>query len=188
MSKKKSEVIFVNTSPEVKKTMVGLAKSALRASGKVIRKHVRDDVPMRTKHIKNHIASWVFVDRDTGQPKMQIGFYGWQKVKRRGKQPSHSSPWWIESGTKPHIIRAKHPIRDMTIHGFQSMYDKSTGTNYGLRVNHPGQQATNVLRNSVYNNIEEIRAAQEEYLALLSGEIEKAAGKALDGEAEDDDD
>lgn len=178
MSKKKSEVIFVNTSPEVKKTMVGLAKSALRASGKVIRKHVRDDVPMRTKHIKNHIASWVFVDRDTGQPKMQIGFYGWQKVKQRGKKPSHSSPWWIERGTKPHMILSKG----------KPLYDKSTGTYYGHNVDHPGQQATNVLRNSVYNNINEIRAAQEEYLALLSGEIEKAAGKALDGEVEDDDD
>ena len=68
------------------------------------------------------------------------------------------------------------------------LFDKSKGIKYGDEVNHPGQQATNVLRNSVYNNIEEIRAAQEEYLKLLSDEIEKAAGKALDGEAEDDDD
>lgn len=178
MPKKKSEVIFVNTSPEVKKTMVGLAKAALRASGKVIRKHVRDDVPMRTKRIKNHIASWVLIDRDTGQPKMQIGFYGWQKVKQRRKQPSHSSPWWIEQGTKPHMILAKG----------KPLFDKSKGIKYGYEVSHPGQQATNVLRNSVYNNIEEIRAAQEEYLKLLNEEIEKAAGRALDGEAEDDDD
>ena len=70
---KKSEVVFVDTSPEVKKVMAGLAKSALRASGKVVRKHIRDDVPLRTKRIKNHIASWVFIDRKTGQPQMQIG-------------------------------------------------------------------------------------------------------------------
>jgi len=49
---KKSEIVFVDASAEVKKTMAGLAKAALRASGKVIRKHVRDDVPVRTKHIK----------------------------------------------------------------------------------------------------------------------------------------
>ena len=175
---KKSEVVFVDTSPEVKKTMIGLAKSALRASGKVIRKHIRDDVPLRTKHIKNHIASWVFVDYKTGQPQMQVGFYGWQKVRKRGKQPSHSSPWWIERGTKPHMILSKG----------KPLYDKSTGSYYGYNVDHPGQKATNVLRNSVYNNIAEIRAAQEEFLSLLSEEIEKAAGKALDGEAEDDDD
>lgn len=175
----KSEIVFVDTSPEVKKTMVGLAKSALRASGKVIRKHVRDDVPLRTKNIKNHIASWVFVDYKTGQPQMQIGFYGWQRVRKRGKQPSHSSPWWIEQGTKPHAILTKD--------GGKPLYDKSTGTFYGNHVLHPGQQATNVLRNSVYNNIKEIRAAQEEYLQLLNEEIEKAGGKIFDGEAEDDD-
>lgn len=173
---KKSEVVFVDTSPEVKKVMAGLAKSALRASGKVIRKHIRDDVPLRTKRIKNHIASWVFIDRKTGQPQMQIGFYGWQKVKKRGKQPSHSSPWWIEEGTKPHLI-----------HSSKTMYDKSTATKYGHNVNHPGQVATHVLRNSVYNNISEIRAAQEEYLKLLSEEIEKAKSKIDDKDYEEDD-
>ena len=159
---KKSEVVFVDTSPEVKKVMAGLAKSALRASGKVVRKHIRDDVPLRTKRIKNHIASWVFIDRKTGQPQMQIGFYGWQKVKKRGKQPSHSSPWWIEEGTKPHLI-----------HSSKTMY--------------PGEAATHVLRNSVYNNISEIRAAQEEYLKLLSEEIEKAKSKIDDKDYEEDD-
>lgn len=173
---KKSEVVFVDTSPEVKKVMAGLAKSALRASGKVVRKHIRDDVPLRTKRIKNHIASWVFIDRKTGQPQMQIGFYGWQKVKKRGKQPSHSSPWWIEEGTKPHLI-----------HSSKTMYDKSTATKYGRNVNHPGQAATHVLRNSVYNNISEIRAAQEEYLKLLSEEIEKAKSKIDDKDYEEDD-
>ena len=177
----KSDVVFVDTSPEVKKAMVGLAKAALRASGKVIRKHVRDDVPKRTKNIKNHIASWVFVDYKTGQPQMQIGFYGWQKVRKRGKTPSHSSPWWIEHGTKPHRIPR------LTNDAAKPLYDKSSGTFYGWAVDHPGQQETNILRNSVYNNIGEIRAAQEEYLALLNEEIEKLTGKTLDGEAEDDD-
>lgn len=172
----KSKITFVDTSPEVKKVMAGLAKSALRASGKVVRKHIRDDVPLRTKRIKNHIASWVFIDRKTGQPQMQIGFYGWQKVKKRGKQPSHSSPWWIEEGTKPHLI-----------HSSKTMYDKSTATKYGHNVNHPGQAATHVLRNSVYNNISEIRAAQEEYLKLLSEEIEKAKSKIDDKDYEEDD-
>jgi len=176
---KKSEIVFVDASAEVKKTMAGLAKAALRASGKVIRKHVRDDVPVRTKHIKNHIASWVFIKYDTGQPQMQVGFYGWQKVKKRGKQPSHSSPWWIEQGTKPHSIPK--------LTADKPLYDKSTGTFYGWHVDHPGQQETNVLRNSVYDNISEIRAAQEEYLKLLNEEIEKAGGKALFEDVEEDD-
>lgn len=175
----KAEIVFVDTSPEVKKAMVNLSKAALRAAGKVIRKHIRDDVPKRTKNIKNHIASWVFVDKKTGQPQMQIGFYGHQRVRKRGKQPSRSSPWWIEYGTKPHEIKVLNA---------RVMYDKSTGTYYGGSAQHPGEKATHVLRNSVYDNVDEIRAAQEEYLAELSDTIQKALGKGLDGEAEDDGD
>lgn len=173
---KKSKVTFVDTSPEVKKVMAGLAKSALRASGKVIRKHVRDDVPLRTKNIKNHIATWVFIDNKTGQPQMQVGFYGWQRVRKRGKKPSHSSPWWIEYGTNPHTISAKRT-------GIMR-YDENY---FGRRVQHPGQTATNVLRNSVHNNIDEIKAAQEEYLKLLNEEIEKAGAKVYNGDEEEDD-
>lgn len=185
MSSNKFKVDFIDTSSEVKKTMEQLSKSALRASAKVVRKHIRDDVPVRTKRIKNHVASWVFIDKKTGQPQAQIGFYGWQRVKKRGKKPSHSSPWWIEQGTKPHVIKAKLGF-DLK-YGFHHMYDKSKGIDYGLKVQHPGQAATNILRNSVYNNIDEIRAAQEEYLKLLNGELEKAGAKIYNGDEEEDD-
>ena len=176
MSSNKFKVDFIDTSSEVKKTMEQLSKSALRASAKVIRKHIRDDVPVRTKRIKNHVASWVFIDKKTGQPQAQIGFYGWQRVKKRGKKPSHSSPWWIEYGTKPHTIRAKKA----PVLRYGNMI-------FGKEVLHPGQTATNVLRNSVYNNIDEIRAAQEEYLKLLNGELEKAGAKIYNGDEEEDD-
>lgn len=176
MSSNKYKVDFIDTSSEVKKTMEQLSKSALRASAKVIRKHIRDDVPVRTKRIKNHVASWVFIDKKTGQPQAQIGFYGWQRVKKRGKKPSHSSPWWIEYGTKPHTIRAvKAPVL------------RYGNIIFGKEVQHPGQAATNILRNSVYNNIDEIRAAQEEYLKLLNGELEKAGAKIYNGDEEEDD-
>ena len=58
---------------------------------------------------------------------------------------------------------------------------------YGKQVHHPGQPATNVLRNAVYNNIDEIKAAQEEYLKLLNDEISKATGKIYNGDEEEDD-
>lgn len=171
----KSKVTFVDTSSEVKKVMSNLAKSALRASAKIIRKHVRNDVPLRTKHIKNHIASWVFIDYKTGQPQMQVGFYGWQRVRKRGKLASHASPWWVEYGTKAHPIKAR---------GKTMRFDDNI---YGKEVKHPGQPATNVLRNSVYNNIDEIKSAQEEYLKLLNEEISKAQGKVYNGDEEEDD-
>lgn len=183
-------VKFVDKSDEVKKTLVGLSKAALRESGKVIRKKLRQNVPHRSKRFKNHIASWVMINRATGQPTLQIGFYSWQRVRKRGKQPSHSSPWWVEFGTgqrgdtyspnkkrpSPHIIepqKAKLLTDGITV--------------YGRHVEHPGQAATHVLRDTVQNNIGEIRAAQEKYLVEISEAIEKANRKVLTEDIEEDD-
>ena len=183
-------VKFVDKSDEVKKTLIGLSKAALRESGKVIRKKIRENVPLRTKRFKNHIASWVMINKQTGQPTLQIGFYSWQKVKKRGKKPSHASPWWVEFGTgqrgdtyspnrkrpSPHIIepkRAKLLTDGITI--------------YGYHVEHPGQPATHVLRDTVQNSITDIRNTQKKYLSEISGTIEKAYGKSLFEDLEEDD-
>jgi len=162
-TKKKSKgtgfnITFTDYSENEKKKIQSLSKKALNASGKVIRAKILEKIPERTKSLKNHIASWAFINKTTGQPTIQIGFYGWQKVRKRGKKPSHANPHWIEFGTKPHKIRAKNA--------------KAMGYNadfFGSEADHPGQKATNLLRNAVYDNIAEIKAAQMEYLA----EIEK---------------
>lgn len=171
-----SNIKFVNTSKEAKNTMAGLAKSALRASGKAVRKYLRENIPMRSKRFKNHIASWVFIDKQTGQPQMQIGFYGWQRVKKRGKLPSHANPHWIEFGTKAHQIVPKNA----KALGYADDF-------FGSGVHHPGTKATNVLRNTVYDHIDDIKAAQTEYLAELNKTLEAASGKIYNGEEEEDD-
>ena len=81
----KYNVTFVNKSDEVKKAIVGLSKTALRASGKVVRKYLRDNVPLRSKRFKNHIGTWVMINYSTGQPTLQVGFYSWQKVRKKRK-------------------------------------------------------------------------------------------------------
>ena len=156
--------------------MQGLSRSALRESGKVLRKILRQNIPMRSKRLKNHIATWAFVDRRTGQPQLQVGFYSWQKVRSRNKQPSHASPHWVEFGTSPHVISARN-ARAMAY----------GGDFFGARVNHGGQRGTHVLRNSVYDNIQAIRAAQEVYLKALSDTIERAQGKINQSEEAEDD-
>ncbi len=173
----KSTVTFINTSAEVKKTLEGLSKTALRASGKVIRKKLRENVPVRSKFLKNHIGTWVFIARDTGVPTMQIGLYGWQRVKKRGKQPSSMSPHWVEFGTKAHDITAKSAK--------VLAYDDIS---YGKSVKHPGNKATHFLRDTVFNNVKEIRAAQEEYLAEISKTIEEAKQRIENGDDFEDDD
>lgn len=150
------EVTLVDTSKEVKKAIEKLSKEALGASAKVIRKKIREDLPVYTKRFKNHIASWKYIDRETGQPTLQIGFYSWQRVKKKGKLPSHASPHWLEFGTKPHIIQPKNA----KVLWWQE--------SYGVHVQHPGQSARHLLRNTIQNNISEIRAAQEDYLAEIN--------------------
>lgn len=170
-------VTFVDKSDEVKKTLLGLSKSALRASGKVIRQYLRQNIPLRTKNFKNHIGTWVMVNRETGQPTLQVGFYGWQRVKSKHKTPSHASPWWIEFGTSPH---------SMPKEGRKFMrYEDNV---FGFHVNHPGQRPTNVLRNTVLDHVSDIRAAQEQYLVEISKTIDEAKLKAAGWEEVEDDD
>ena len=156
------EVTLVDTSKEVKKAIERLSLDALGASAAVIRKKLREGVPIRTKRFKNHIASWKYIDRQTGQPTLNIGFYSWQQAKKKHKIPSHASPWWIEFGTNPHQIKPKNA---------KIMWYKDS---FGVLVNHPGQSARHLLRDTIQNNIGEIRAAQEEYLKKLNDVFDAA--------------
>ena len=182
MGNTKYNITFVNKGDEVKKTLMGLSKTALRASGKVIRKYLRENIPIRSKRFKNHIGSWVMINYQTGQPTLQIGFYGWQRVKKKGKLPSNAKPWWIERGVKPHIMPGKKGNWEP---GHFMRYDNMI---FGFKVNHPGTRETNVLRDTVQNHISDIREAQEEYLAAISDTLEAAGMKVDKGDEFEDDD
>lgn len=180
MSKKSSSsVTFIDTSAEAKNTMAELSKSALRASGKVIRKKLRDNIKstglIHSNRFKNHVATWVRIDRQSGQPVMDVGFRSHAYLVKKGKKASHASPHWIEYGTKPHTISSR---------GHFMAYDDNI---FGYSVKHPGQKATHLLRDTVQNNVAEIRAAQEEYLKELNKTLEAAGGKIYTGEEEEDD-
>lgn len=179
MANTKYNVTFVNKGDEVKKTLMGLSKTALRASGKVIRKYLRENIPVRSRRFKNHIGSWVMINYQTGQPTLQIGFYSWQKVKKKGKLPSNANPWWIERGVKPHTMPGANK------QGHFMRYDDMI---FGYKVNHPGTRETNVLRNTVQDHIKDIREAQEEYLAEISRTLEEAGMKIDQGDEFEDDD
>ena len=79
----KYNITFVDKSDEAKKTIIGLSKTALRASGKVVRRYLRENVPVRSKRFKNHIGTWVMINYSTGQPTLQVGFYSWQKSQEK---------------------------------------------------------------------------------------------------------
>ena len=179
MVKAKAEITFIDTSKEAKETMQGLSKTALREAGKVIRKKIRETIQttglVHSNRFKNHVASWVRINNKTGQPIMDVGFRSRAYLIKKHKQASHTSPHWIEFGTKPHTITSK---------GHYMAYEDNV---YGYVVKHPGQKATHLLRDTVQNNIKEIRAAQEQYLAELNKTLEAAGAKVYEGEEEEDD-
>ena len=177
-----SSVTFVDTSTEAKKTMQGLSKTALRESGKVVRKLIRSKIAssglVHSNRFKNHIGTQVFIDRQTGQPQLRVGFYTRAKVLKNGKKASRASPHWIEFGTKAHKIPGESK---------QGHFMRYEDNIYGFNVQHPGQKATHLLRDTVQNNIAEIRKAQEEYLALLNKTLEEAGAKIYEGEEDESD-
>lgn len=174
-----TEVTFIEVSAEVKQTLVNLSKTALRESGKVVRQKLREALPTRSKRLKNHIGSWAMINYKTGQPTLRIGFYSWQRVKKRGKLPSHASPHWIEFGTKAHDIPKDGRAKKFMAYGKNA---------YGFQVHHPGTAATHILRNTVQNNIAEMRAAQAQYLTEISRTLEEAKAKCYSGEDVDEND
>lgn len=176
----RSSITFIDTSKEAKKTMANLSKTALRASAKVIRKKIRETIAstglVHSNRFKNHIYTSTFIDKQTGQPQLRVGFATRSYLLSKGKKVSRASPHWIEFGTKPHKIDAKN--------GHYMAYEDNV---YGFHVQHPGQKATHLLRDTVQNNIAEIRAAQEQYLAELNKTLEEAGAKVYAGEEEEDD-
>lgn len=169
-----NESKFIDTSKEVKDTLVKLSKSALRASGKVIGKKLKDNTQKYTGNLSKQLGYWARLDKHTGQPFMDVGYYSKSRMKKKGKVPSFSNPSWQEFGIKAHIINIKRA---------KTLSDGKI--DYGKSVNHPGLQAQGTLKNTVIENIEEIRKAQEIYLSELNKEIDKIT-KIDDSEEEED--
>lgn len=169
-------VEFVSLDAEVMETIRGLSKTALREGGKVIRKKLRSTVGTRTGNLKNHIASWAFIGRKDGIAQLQVGYYTYKRVKNRHKKPSHASPFFQETEIKPHKIQVK-----------KKKFIPLFGKYYVTKVQHPGQKALHVLRNAVYDNIDEIQRAQKAALAEISKELKQAQAKINNSEDVEDD-
>ena len=152
-----NDIKFIDTSKEVKNTMVKLSKSALRASAKVAGKAIRENTQKYTGKLSKQVGYWARINRDTGQPELQIGYYSKGQAKKKGKSPSHANPAWSEFGVNPHVISIK---KANTL---------SNGKiNFGKSVSHPGLRGQSILRNSVFNNIDAIKDAQKEFLSALN--------------------
>ena len=164
---------------ETIRTMQNLAKRALRAGCKVLRQKMKESSEY-SEHLKNHIRSSVYIDRNTGQPTARIGMSSAKRVRDRGKIPSKRNPAWQETGIQSHGISAPKKGKNTTFLGFKKspkgFRKNATSGGYiyfGVSVHHPGAEAQHTLKRICEENIDEVRKAEEKYLAQIAEEIRK---------------
>ena len=160
-----AKVEFIDTSQECIIEMSNLAKKGLRSAGKIVTKILREKIPVKTGGLKKSICAEVSLNKKTHYiPRLRVGYLGSEEMAKKGFK-HWVNPSWFEFGTKPHVIMT----REYSEFG-KSSYElmNSNGQKFGVMVQHPGMSQKNFLRNTVYDNISEIRAAEEEYLSKIT--------------------
>lgn len=181
-----NSVKFVDTSKECIDLMKKYAKEGLKAGGKVITKILKDEIKnnhYKTGGLYKSIVAWAKINYKTGQPYMEVGYRSRAQMKKRGVK-YYVNPWWFETGISPHTIATKQYIN--TGKSSYELHD-NRGIKFGIIVQHPGKTGKNLLRNTVFNNIKEIRQAQIESLKKIDDiKVEKGLLVDLGGDEEID--
>lgn len=178
------KIEFTDTSKECIDLMKKYAKEGLKASGKVITKILKEDIKTnhyRTGGLYKSIVAWAKINYKTGQPYMEVGYRSRAQMKKRGVK-YFVNPYWFEYGINPHTIATKEYVNTG-----KSSYElkDNRGMKFGVIVKHPGRTGKNLLRNTVYNNIQEIQDAQKDSLIKIN-DIQVIKGLNIDiGEDEE---
>ena len=176
-------VQFIDTSKECISYMKKLSKDALKSGGKVVTKVLQEKLPVRRGFFKKSIKAWAKVDYKTGQPYLEIGYLNRSQMRKRFGVKYFVNPTWFECSAKPHTIQT---IQFKS--GGKLTYElHDNRTKYGYIVKHPGMTHRNYLRNTVYENIDEINNAMKEKLKELENyQIQQGVFADIGGDEEID--
>ena len=157
------KIEFIDTSQECIKMMRKLSKDALKQGGKVVTNVLKEKLPAKRGYFKKAVKAWAKVDFKTGQPYLEIGYLTRSQMRKKYGIKYFVNPTWFEFGTKPHQIQTKQ-----LKNGNRLTYElHDNHTKYGYSVQHPGMSNKNFLRNTAYENINEIQSAIQEGLNKL---------------------
>ena len=81
----------------VQYTIAELSRAALRDVAKLLRKRIKDAVPVDTGTLKKNVGTWVRKSKD-GTPRLQVGVYNAQRSKKKGMKPAYHAHL-LEFGT-----------------------------------------------------------------------------------------
>jgi len=171
-------VEFTDYSDEQIAKIVKLSKAALNSAGKVVKEAMKTSLPRKTGVlVDKQIGYKTFID-DNNDFTCVVGYKKFKK--KSGKTKAFwVNPYWIEFGTKPHVIKTK----ELSTYGFSSYkLGGYNGQYFGYKANHPGSKGRDYLRSAAYNNVSEIETQMGKKLAQLekymnAADIDEDEGK-----------
>ena len=158
-----TKIEFIDTSKECIQMMKKLSKDALKLGGKVVTKKLQDKIPVKRGYFKKAVKAWAKIDYKTGQPYLEVGYLTRGQMRKKYGIKYFVNATWFEFGTKPHIIQTTQFKNGGKL--TYELHDKNT--KYGYMVSHPGMSSKNFLRNTAYENINEINSAMQDKLREL---------------------
>lgn len=158
-----TEIKFVDTSKECIQMMKKLSKDAFKKCGKEINEKIKEKIPIKRGYFQKSIKAWAKVDNKTGDPYLDVGYLSRSQMRKKYGIKFFVNATWFEFGTKPHSIQTLQ-LRN----GGKLTYElHDNNAKYGYLVSHPGMTNKNFLRNTVYDNVDEIHDTLMENLKTL---------------------
>lgn len=81
---KKDGVEYISNVDRVQYTISELSRAALRDVAKLLRKRIKDAVPVDEGVLKKNVGTWVRKDKGTGESRLQVGVYDKTRAKKKG--------------------------------------------------------------------------------------------------------
>lgn len=148
-----TKIEFIDTSQECIKMMKKLSRQGLMKVGKLVTEKLQEKLPVKRGFFKMAVKARVAFDKETGTPHLEVGYLNRKQTRKKYGLKFFVNATWFEFGTKPHPIQTK----EYKEHKLFKTYElEGNGQKYGYRVQHPGMSSKNFLRNTVYENIDEI--------------------------------
>lgn len=177
-------VEFIDTSKECISAMKKMCRKGLMVGGKKVTEKLQEKIPVKRGFFKKAIKAKVVFDRGTGTPNLEVGYLNRKETRKRFGLNFYVNATWFEFGTKPHIIQTKESKSGKI---FKTYELEGNGQKYGYKVLHPGMTHKNFLRNTVYENIDEIAdCIQNTMLELEKYQVEQGIFEDIEGDEEID--
>lgn len=144
--------------------MKKLSKDALKDGGKVVTKVLKEKLPVKRGYFQKAVKAWAKIDFKTGQPYLEVGYLTRSQMRKKYGIKYFVNPTWFEFGTKSHTIQTLQLKNGSKYLSYELRDNK---TKYGYQIQHPGMSSKNFLRNTAYENINEINEAIQNKLQEL---------------------